>query len=143
YKLKNYDFVIFASTWRGIDNSWEGCAHPSNKKRDYMIELVKKFNDLNIPTIFYSKEDPVNYTLFKSLALHCKYIFTSALEVVDWYKEYTENENVNVLQFGINPFIHNPVNTRTKFAEKFKDEIIFAGSWLSKYPVRMNETKKL
>lgn len=143
YKIKRYDFVIIASTWRGIDNSWEGCAHPSNKKRDYMIDIIQEFNQINVPTIFYSKEDPVNYTFFKSLALHCKYIFTSALEVVDQYKEYTGNDNVDVLQFGINPFIHNPVNSRSEYSEKFKDEIIFAGSWLSKYPVRMNETKKL
>src|SRR5699024_4483276 len=58
-------------------------------------------------------------------------------------KTYTENDNVDVLQFGINPMIHNPVGTRTEHAEKYKDEILFAGSWLSKYPVRMTETKRL
>src|SRR5699024_2845014 len=35
------------------------------------------------------------------------------------------------------------VGTRTKYAEKYKDEILFAGSWLSKYPVRMTETSRL
>src|SRR5699024_10665336 len=38
---------------------------------------------------------------------------------------------------------HNPVGTRTKYSKEFKDEILFAGSWLSKYPVRMGETEKL
>src|SRR5699024_7996445 len=52
-------------------------------------------------------------------------------------------ENVKVLQFGVNPTIHNPVGSRTQYAEKYKDEILFAGSWLSKYPVRMTETQKL
>src|SRR5699024_8640960 len=142
-EVKEYDFVIFATTWRGIDSSWEGAAHPNNEKRDEMIALVEKYNEMSIPTVFYSKEDPVNYHLFKSLAEHCKYIFTTALEVVEKYREDTGNNHVSVLQFGVNPYIHNPVGSRTKYAEEFKDEILFAGSWLTKYPVRMQETTRL
>ncbi|SDJ77269.1 Spore maturation protein CgeB [Jeotgalicoccus aerolatus] len=141
--IKDYDFVIFASSWRGIDNSWEGVAHPNDEKRNELINLIEEFNQKNIPTIFYSKEDPVNFHLFKSIAAHCKFIFTTALESVKDYISYTENNNVNVLQFGINPLIHNPVGTRTTFSGKFKNDILFAGSWLNKYPVRMSETKKL
>ena len=142
-QIKNYDFVIFATTWKGIDGSWEGAGHPNNEKRREMERLVERFNDKNVPTVFYSKEDPVNYHLFKSLAKNCKYIFTTAMESVKNYREFTGNNNVNVLQFGINPKIHNPVGSRTKYASQFKDHILFAGSWLSKYPVRMSETKKL
>ncbi|WP_462420183.1 glycosyltransferase [Salinicoccus sp. Marseille-QA3877] len=140
---KDYDFVIFATTWRGIDQSWVGASTANGPIRRQMIMLAEEYNDRGIPTIFYSKEDPVNYNLFKSLAKHCKYVYTSASEVVDTYKKYTENENVDVLQFGVNPHIHNPVGTRTKYAEKYKNEILFAGSWLSKYPVRMTETSRL
>ena len=142
-ELKDYDFVIFATSWRGIDNSWYGSAHPNNEKRQEMIELVEKYNNKGIPTIFYSKEDPVNYHLFKSLAEHCQHIFTTAVEMVKDYKTYTGNDNVHVLQFGVNPLIHNPVGTRSASAEEFKEEVLFAGSWLTKYPVRMSETKKL
>src|SRR5699024_2610802 len=141
--IKDYDFVIFATSWRGIDSSWDGAAHPNNEKRQEMIELIEKYNKHGIPTIFYSKEDPVNFHLFKSLAKHCQYIFTTAVEVVKNYKEFTGNKNVHVLQFGINPLIHNPVGTRSSDAKEFKDEVLFAGSWLTKYPVRMSETKKL
>src|SRR5699024_1695751 len=111
--------------------------------RRQMIMMAEEYNKKGIPTIFYSKEDPVNYNLFKSLAKHCKYIYTTAQEVVNDYKEYTGNENVKILQFGVNPIIHNPVGSRTQYADKYKDEILFAGSWLSKYPVRMTETQKL
>ena len=141
--IKDYDFVIFATTWKGIDQSWMGAATPNGPIRRQMILLAEEYNKRGIPTVFYSKEDPVNYNLFKSLAKHCKYIYTTAQEVVPLYKEYTGNENVKVLQFGVNPKIHNPVGSRTKYAEKYKDNILFAGSWLSKYPVRMSETKRL
>src|SRR5699024_5763663 len=36
-EIKDYDFVLFATSWRGVDNSWEGSAHPSNEKREEMI----------------------------------------------------------------------------------------------------------
>ena len=142
-EIKNYDFVIFATTWKGIDESWIGSSTANGPIRRQMITLAEEYNNRGIPTIFYSKEDPVNYNLFKSLAKHCQYVYTTASEVVPLYKTYTENDNVDVLQFGINPMIHNPVGTRTEHAEKYKDEILFAGSWLSKYPVRMTETKRL
>ena len=141
--IKDYDFVILATTWRGVDKSWTGAATANGPIRRQMIMMAEEYNKKGIPTIFYSKEDPVNYNLFKSLAKHCKYIYTTAQEVVNNYKEYTGNENVKVLQFGVNPTIHNPVGSRTQYAEKYKDEILFAGSWLSKYPVRMTETQKL
>ena len=141
--VKDYDFVILATTWRGVDQSWMGAATANGPIRRQMIMMAEEYNKKGIPTIFYSKEDPVNYNLFKSLAKHCKYIYTTAQEVVNDYKEYTGNENVKVLQFGVNPTIHNPVGSRTQHADKYKDEILFAGSWLSKYPVRMTETQKL
>src|SRR5699024_2035187 len=86
---------------------------------------------------------PVNYNLFKDMSKLCNQIYTTSKEVIEDYKSYTGNNNVDVLQFGINPAIHNPVGTRTQYAEKFKDQILFAGSWLVKYPVRMTETKRL
>src|SRR5699024_6915426 len=141
--IKDYDFVIFATTWRGIDQSWMGAATANGPIRRQMIMLAEEYNNRGIPTVFYSKEDPVNYNLFKSLAKHCKYIYTTAKEVVPLYKEYTGNENVNVLQFGVNPKIHNPVGSRSEHAQKYKDEILFAGSWLTKYPTRMSDTKRL
>lgn len=141
--IKDYDFVILATTWRGVDQSWMGAATANGPIRRQMIMMAEEYNKKGIPTIFYSKEDPVNYNLFKSLAKHCKYIYTTAQEVVNDYKEYTGNENVKVLQFGVNPTIHNPVGSRTLYADEYKDEILFAGSWLSKYPVRMTETQKL
>ena len=141
--FKEYDFVIFATTWRGLDGSWNGSSSPNGPIRRQMIQLAEEYNKRGIPTVFYSKEDPVNYHLFKNLAKHCKYIYTSAQEMVRLYKEYTNNKNVKVLQFGVNPLIHNPVGTRTNYAEEYKNEILFAGSWLTKYPVRMTETSRL
>lgn len=143
FNYKDYDIVIFATTWRGIDQSWLGSSSANGPIRRQMIDLAEEYNRRGIPTVFYSKEDPVNYNLFKSLAKHCQYIFTSAREMIRLYKEYTNNENIDVLQFGVNPLIHNPVGTRGDISEKYKNEVLFAGSWLTKYPIRMTETSRL
>src|SRR5699024_6064687 len=122
---------------------WTGSAYTKCPKQRTKDVVSAEIYQPGLPTSICPKEDPVNYNLFKSLAKHCKYIYTTAQEVVPLYKEYTGNENVKVLQFGVNPKIHNPVGSRTEYAEKYKDHILFAGSWLYKYPIRMSETKRL
>lgn len=139
----NFDFVIIATAWRGIDDSWIGLSSIRGAERRHCIELISMLKAKSIPVIFYSKEDPVNYDVYKDLAVHCDYIYTSATEMEDAYKEYTENENVSTLSFGVNPHYHNPVGTRTPLSRKKKDEVIFAGSWMVKYPVRNKESARI
>ncbi|MDB0579506.1 glycosyltransferase [Salinicoccus roseus] len=136
---KELDLMIVATTWNGIDGSWKGVAVPNNHKRTRLEEMIRVMRGNDIPVAFYSKEDPVNYERYKDIALWCDYIFTSAIEMVPVYEAYTGNPNVHPMMFGLNPFIHNPIDTHnTSF-----DEVIFAGSWLTKYPVRMKETEMI
>src|SRR5699024_9999371 len=78
-----YDIVLVVSSWSGIDNSWHYVANPQGDKRQILINMLDKYNTMGIPTVFYSKEDPVNYHRFISIAEHCKYIYTSAVEVIE------------------------------------------------------------
>lgn len=133
---ENLDFIIVASTWNGIDRSWKGVASPNSHKRDKLIKLINDYKNLGKRVVFYSKEDPVNYELFKDIAKECDVIFTSADEVKGKYIEYCNNNNVHTLQFGINPHYHNPIGTFNTMFEPKKDEVIFAGSWTEKYPER-------
>ncbi|MCE4955684.1 glycosyltransferase [Macrococcus caseolyticus] len=137
------DYFMYATSWRGIDMSWEGSASPGSELRQDIYHVIKHFKDRKIKTVFYSKEDPVNYNLFKDVAELCDVVFTSAVEMIPTYIELCGHENVHTLQFGINPNYHNPIGTRTKYAETVKDEVIFAGSWLTKYPTRNKETSMI
>lgn len=139
----NFDFVIIATTWNGVDGSWKGVANDQSDQRTHLYGLIHLLKAKNIPVVFYSKEDPVNYDLFKNIAKECDFIYTSAREMVDIYKAFCNTERVSVLEFGINPHYHNPVGTRSPISRKKKDEVIFAGSWIEKYPVRNNEAKKI
>ncbi|WP_414043558.1 glycosyltransferase [Macrococcus sp. EM39E] len=139
----NFDFVIIATAWRGIDDSWTGISSLKGAERRHVIELISNLKAKGIPVVFYSKEDPVNYDVYKDLATHCDYIYTSAIEVEEAYKTYTQNNNVSTLSFGVNPHYHNPVGTRTALSRKKKDEVIFAGSWMVKYPERNKESARI
>ena len=139
---KDYDLVIVVSSWRGIDESWQYIANPKGSKRKILNDLLDEYNNLEIPTVFYSKEDPVNYERFVSIAKHCKYIYTSAKEMIETYIKDTGNTNVDYMQFSINPKYHNPIGK--DFTKIYNhNQVIFAGSWMKKYPIRNQETKEI
>ncbi|UOB21216.1 glycosyltransferase [Macrococcus armenti] len=139
----NFDFVIIATTWNGIDGSWQKVASSNSEERQHLYQLIETLKKNGTPVVFYSKEDPVNFNVFKEIAKYCDYIYTSAVESKQDYIDYTGNDKVNVIQFGINPHYHNPVGTRSKLSRKYKDEVIFAGSWLQKYPTRNKEIARM
>ncbi|MDB0579527.1 glycosyltransferase [Salinicoccus roseus] len=140
---KDLDFIIIASAWKGLDESWEQMASPRSGKRHRLMELIDQAKGMGIPVAFYSKEDPVNYDLFKDIAKECDVIYTSAEEMVDEYRSYCNNDKVFVMEFGVNPEYHNPVGSRSKLAEDNRNHVIFAGSWTEKYPVRNKESSQM
>ncbi len=141
-KITNNDIevLLFVTTWRGLQQEWRGLATTNPKVisdiRKSALSCIKECKIRNIPTIFFSKEDPPNYLVFLDYAKECDYIFTTALECVDFYKSDCQNKNVDVLPFGINPRFHNPVNLNRN---KCRDTVLFSGSWMKKYPKRCHD----
>lgn len=137
-QAKNLDILLVVTTWRGLNEEWRGVANPFSAVRKQLFEMIAYFKKLGKKVVFYSKEDPISYEKFVDIADKCDYIFTTAVEKVNDYKKDCKNENVFVLEFGVNPLYHNPIGMK-KF-QKRKD-IFFAGSWLAKYPERQEDTK--
>ena len=133
-------FLLVVSTWRGLNDEWRGLAQEGSEKRELVYQIIKKYNEDKKPTVFYSKEDPPNYKSFVSIAQKCEYIFTTCAEVVEDYKRDCNNDNVEVLCFGINPLYHNPVGFRNQYK---KEGVIFSGSWMTKYPERLKDMRML
>lgn len=138
---EDIDVFIVASAWKGLDLSWRGLGNPNNTNlREELYEMISYYRAKDIKIVFYSKEDPTNYDAFVDIAKHCDYIFTTAKEKINDYKEYCNNDNVFALEFGFNPIYNNPVGM--KQTEKL-DGAIFAGSWYEKYPHRKKDTKMI
>ncbi|MCC4722387.1 glycosyltransferase [Salinicoccus sp. RF5] len=139
----NLDLMIVATAWKGVDESWKGLATHTHEKRQTAYDLISHLKSKGVPTVFYSKEDPVNYDLYKDLAKECDYVYTSAVECIEDYKEYCGHDRVDVLEFGVNPHYHNPVGSRSESAERLKNDIIFSGSWTQKYGIRNKESQTI
>lgn len=137
---KNYkadiDILFIVSTWHGLKDDWTGLGRPKEEGgvKDDLFNIIKYHREKGAKIVFYSKEDPGNYSVFLYIAKECDYIFTSDIDCVPKYIEDTGNENVYVLPFAINPKVHNPIG----FEEHMRDEVVFAGTWgyANKYPER-------
>ena len=78
----------------------------------------------NIPTAFWSKEDPGYYDDLLDAARLFDYVFTTDADCVERYKKDLGHNNIFCLPFAVQPRIHNPIGSW----EKIRD-IAFAGSW--------------
>jgi glycosyltransferase involved in cell wall biosynthesis len=135
------DVLLIVSAWKGLNLEWKGLGNPNIKKhREALYKIIEFYRAQGTKIVFYSKEDPVNYHIFIDIAKHCDYIFTTAEEKVEDYKRDCKNENVHVLEFGINPRYHNPIGIKKSPKQK---EVLFTGSWYEKYPHRHVDTRML
>ncbi len=137
------DCLLFVSAWRGLDMEWRGLASPTllqfglpDPKQAAAFELLQACRQQDVPTIFYSKEDPGNYELFVEFAKRCDYVFTSAKECIPYYQADCAREDIRAICFGVNPLEHNPIGC---YRPDKEDTILFSGSWMLKYPERCAE----
>jgi hypothetical protein len=135
-ELPGLSFMLITTSWTGLHDDWVGLSHEDSDIRRILYEIIDFCHQNDIQTVFYSKEDPTNYDIYINLARRCDYILTTALEVVEKYKLDCGHNKVSCLRFSCNPLFHNPVGMTR---DKLDGDIIFSGSWMSRYPDRCND----
>lgn len=138
--LNQIDCLLVTSVWQGQKGEWIGASHFHSPRRHELLAMMRQAHALNCPVLFYSKEDPPNYDFFLEYAKEADYIFTSACECVPNYQAACPAATVDVLTFATNPLLHNPVGSDCK---KMENTVFFAGSWMVKYPERMQKMDML
>jgi len=139
------DLFLFITCWQGMNNKdWRGISG-NPEVRSQLLDIFKYCKSKNIPSVYWSKEDPVHYDRYHELSKYADFIFTTATECILDYMIFTDNKNVFPLQYGINPYIHNPVGFRINNKRNFKtnDQVLFAGSWYLKHKNRAIDQEKL
>ena len=135
------DLLFFETPWTGIDNEWEGIAWTGgNEKKDVLVKIVKTCKLKNIPTLFYSKEDPPDFYTFLEQARLFDYVFTTCEECIDSYKKELKHNNVFALPFCFNPIFNNPIGLST---EEQLDKVLFAGAWYEAFSERCTDQKMI
>lgn len=120
------DFLFTESAWNGNDGefiySFAGSLRSDNAKK--LQEIIKLCNEKNIPTLFWNKEDPVNYDEFIKIAKKFDYILTSDDNCIKRYEKECPKSKIGSLAFACQPVIHNPIrNTLPSM------DVSFGGSW--------------
>ncbi|MBR2743524.1 MAG: glycosyltransferase [Clostridia bacterium] len=139
--LEGLDLLLIVSSWQGLSGEWKGAAWSNSPKQQRLLELMRTARSMNILTAFYSKEDPPNYHVFLPFAKEAEIIFTSAEECIERYRRECGHDRVYLLTFAVNPRLYNPIGMYSPARER--DAVLFAGSWIKKYPQRLREQKML
>ena len=127
-KFWNPDILFVESCWEGKRDSWKYkiANYPDNPKvnNNKLKKVVNYAKDLNIPTVFWNKEDGFHFERFIDSAMLFDHIFTVDLNKLESYKSLCrETKTFDVLNFAVNPKIHFPQN------KERLNRICFLGSY--------------
>ena len=139
-QLRNVDVLLITSTWHGLNHEWDASYQKHSTTFEAINHIKNLASKLDIPIAFYSKEDPPNFEIFNSIPEGTNVIFTSAVECVEKYNELYPHIPCYHLPFAVNPLLHNPIGM---FDHQFSKKALFAGSWMTKYPIRTQEQKNI
>lgn len=125
-QVEGIDMLLVTSAWRGLEGEWWGVSIMS-PERDLLLEqIIPAVKARGIPVVFYSKEDPPNYSKFLGIARHCDVILTSAEEMIPRYEnDAPDAQTYAALPFGVSYLHHNPLGSM-RMTERVWT---FAGSW--------------
>jgi glycosyltransferase involved in cell wall biosynthesis/spore maturation protein CgeB len=127
----NPHILFVESAWHGKDGSWRG---KINIISEELIDLLAWCKEHNVPTVFWSKDDPPHFNTFIMTAGLFDLIFTTDIDKVSSYKSKCKNERVFFLPFPTQPTLMNPMQTVER-----RDAFSFAGSFYLKYPERQRD----
>jgi len=134
FKNENISVLLAESAWRGNNQAWNYAFSKYNRYGEELKSVVDYCKANAIPTVFWNKEDPVNFEIFQDAARLFDHIFTTDADCIARYKGQFGHSNIYFLPFAANEEIHNPIQNKIT---KIHDSIAFAGSWNEKkYPDR-------
>lgn len=127
------DFLFVESAWNGNKGSWRYMITSSTGPKQPLKDLIELCRKLDIPTVFWNKEDPPHFEEFRDTARLFDYVYTTEGSLVEEYRSYVGHQNVGVLQFAASPKIHNPYRV-----DRYRSgDVAFGGQYFQhKFPER-------
>lgn len=134
------DLFFAESSWRANGATWNYCMSKIDGPHGIpLLELLSECRIRRIPTVFWNKEDPVNYDVFRETAKRFDYIFTTDASMIPRYKKDVGHARVFLLKFAAQDKLHSPILNSSR-----NERVAFAGSWHGKkYPRRAERLEML
>ncbi|WP_374108522.1 glycosyltransferase [Isoptericola sp. S6320L] len=140
-QLGALDLVFVESAWNGNGGAWQYHLTGPTAPRPAVVEMLAACRERGIPTVFWNKEDPAHFEDFLETASLFDRVYTTDVNRISAYREALGHDRVDVLAFGAQPAIHNPMRTHGAGPER---DIAFAGTWFAhKYPERREQMELL
>jgi spore maturation protein CgeB len=125
--------LFVESAWHGNDGRWATMMSAAGAPKQPVRDLLAWCRAHGIPTVFWNKEDPPNFDRFIETAKLFDRVFTVDADCIPRYVEALGHDRVELLPFGAQPRIHNPVSV----LGGRRHEVAFAGTYHArKYPER-------
>lgn len=125
------DLVFIESAWHAVDGAWtQKISSPAPETK----QLISWCRLLEIPVVFWNKEDPVHFGTFLKMASLADHVFTTDIDCIPKYKRALGHDRVYLLPFAAQPRQHNPIERHDR-----KDAANFAGSYYLRYPERQRD----
>ena len=108
--LEQYDpqLLLVESVFNGPGRSWPGIVARYGPPSDRLVEIVAGFKAAGVPTVFWNKEDPPNYSLFVGSASLFDHVFTVDANTIPRYRTDLGHDRIGALPFAAQPAIHHP-----------------------------------
>ena len=125
------DLLLVESAWAANTGAWQYrvARYPSTDGDSlrHLRKVVDQCRELEIPTAFWNKEDPVHFERFKEAAALFDHVFTTDERCREKYARLPglTLDRVHVLPFAAQPRLHNPVEV----VESRRGEPCFAGTF--------------
>ena len=137
------DFAFFESAWKANNSQWLYAFNSPNLQHDNaqkLLDAIGKLRTKNIPVIFWNKEDPMHYEMFKPIAKEADYVFTTDSQIVEKYRKELNNPNIWSLPFAAPINKTNPIGRFSTDTEN----ICFAGTYYAQnHPERKKQMEAL
>lgn len=136
-RVDQLQLLFVESAWAGSHGAWKYQLTGSKAPSDELQALVAACRERGIRTVFWNKEDPPHFDDFLTTAKLFDHVFTTDQNKVDDYRLALGHDNVDVLGFGAQPAMHNPI--RIAGMHQVRD-IGFGGTYFShKFPERREQ----
>ena len=134
-------FLLVESAWQGNGGAWKYLMTKYAEKADNPLrDLLRHCAAIGLPRVFWNKEDPANFEVFKDVAADFDHVFTTDAGCIPRYRALLGHDRVYALPFAAQPAIHNPMQDIVPRSRA----VCFAGSWRAeKYPERGQDTEVL
>lgn len=126
--------LLVESAFAGHEAQWTGRIARFGQPSQALVDIVTACREASIPTVFWNKEDPINFEMFAVTAGLFDVILSVDVDSLERYRRLAPHASLGVLPFAAQPAIHYP-----PVAERPRG-VAFAGAYYAaKHPERQEQ----